>query len=210
MISLYQNTFKTKKDALEFTRTLFRSSVGTHKVGSDIYNYCRSLLIQHPNKNDHSPINIAYFKINKQLNSDSYALTSVYFDGSTDQFSWVSCINGARKYDSVYRTLRDEIKVFVKKYKKSLNWQVSCANCSGVFKREDIQVDHKDIPFKTIATDFQLETPLTDSDCSFNEKYKRHFFVDEKIRHKWQKFHNIKATYQPLCRSCNVKKSNKQ
>ena len=79
------------------------------------------------------------------------------------------------------------------------------ANCSSFYK--DLTVDHRYIPFVMIAKSFIDTEP--NIEITNDNKGIGWVIKDPNILKAWQHFHEERANYQILCRSCNSTKGKK-
>ena len=125
-------------------------------------------------------------------------------DEKEEDFSWdVCCFNFRSKKDDLNSALRYAIQPFINAYRDTLS-DPKCLLCQS---NEKIQIDHV-YPFSKIRDEFVHGR--NDIPSSFDGNICR-VFKEEHIAFKesWIEHHNKKATYQPLCKKCNIKKSNR-
>lgn len=112
-------------------------------------------------------------------------------------WSWRASIVGYSMGKNVMQAMRLAIRsgtfgAFIK--------SLECAECKAT---ENLTVDHKTVPFKTIAENFiaEFDNPLiqNDSEGGWSLQDPTHFMI----------YHDALADYQTLCRSCNSSKGDK-
>mgnify|MGYP003705809021 CR=1 FL=1 len=90
-------------------------------------------------------------------------------------------------------------------------WKRNTTNtqCSICDSTKNIQVDHKEPSFIQLTTQF-VEIPINTQNIPTTflyHKYGKKFTKEDiAFKRRWQKYHTQNATYQFLCKSCNVKK----
>lgn len=142
-----------------------------------------------------------YFKkvVNPRTPNETRCL-AVSNDGvNYEVWSWRKAVTPV---DNKTPALRSAIQYQLEAFLKS--WLPICVNCGSV---HDLTVDHKNKPFSLLATTFLLNNPnleITNDNSGSGWVIK-----DADMLEAWKKFHEEKATYQILCRSCNAQKGTK-
>jgi len=122
----------------------------------------------------------------------------IYVDGSP--FSWVRAIEEYSDASYLKKIMRNIVSCDLRDFLSAVEPQ-EC-NCCGA--TDDLTVDHVDLPFDTIATQFiDQYGPI-----QINEESSRvgGAFLDINLEAKWIAYHAANAVYQVLCRSCNARK----
>ena len=202
--------FKTIKKRQDYVRKKFQ------KMGIGIYDYdekkaeiFKELIKYHPEKN-YSDIDHFILNFNP-LNPTSYH-TSFVRKSNPDaiSFSWCKCcrLDKNFKNDNKYKfkdACRSAVSKDILDYKNN-NKNAVCEICKA---RSNLQTDHV-LPFSYIIDLF-----IKYENIKFqNIKYKKNEFCqfafdDPILERKFYDFHRTKASYQTLCKKCNVKKSDK-
>lgn len=77
-----------------------------------------------------------------------------------------------------------------------------CSNCKIITK--DITTDHYPIPYKKILDDYIKEKNITLSNVEIFENEQNEMRIKNKnIAEEWSTYHDNKASYRLLCKSCN-------
>ena len=182
--------------------------IGTYSFGSEEYNFFMYILNYHPNKDYKIKEGIKTFELKyNTLNKNTFHIDFIRFDNSEDSFSWNTCarLNKSLPNQNIYlnEALRNTIKKDILEYRK-IHKIRECVFCNSV---ENIQVDHI-TPFKSIVEyyfmNYNVKIPTSfDKDenrmCIFKEE-------DKDIEKQFYTIHKDMATYQYLCRNCNIKK----
>jgi hypothetical protein len=211
--------FKTKKQQEEYTRDLL-SSLGCCIITKDskYFNFFIFLINNHPDKDLKIGLGIENFRIMKNpLNFKCYQTCIIRIDGSEEIFSWRYSIKNKDKEDpkeiincynyDLNSALRSSISDQILKFKNS---NIMCCNiCKKKDKIIDFHVDHI-VPFSKIKEDFlkNNKAPL-EFDKDDKLSYRKFKQTDELFELEWRLHHLENASYQILCRDCNIKKSNK-
>ncbi len=103
--------------------------------------------------------------------------------------------------------LRQAINYQIQRWSKSNNECRLCVHCNT---SSSLQVDHKQPSFAFISKSFLRQVQLRPPNVFSYHKYGCKFRVqDRKFRRIWSKYHEKIATYQWLCKRCNLKKGTK-
>ena len=197
----------------------FSKIINNYKEGDDVLNeYIIELITYHPTK----ILNISNMKWLKMKKRPPYnTLALFYKDKKTfniDDISWKLCIqNLFGKYDKSKEKLKDINSAFrneshigsKKNYhinntiKINENFGGICKNCN--IKTTNITTDHYPIPYKKIFEDFLNENDIqTLNDIEIFENSELVIRLkNTELASNWLEFHDCKATYRLLCRSCN-------
>lgn len=115
-------------------------------------------------------------------------------------FSWNRAIDGYDEIIYLKKAMRDIISLDLRDFLSAAD-PCECAFCGAV---DDLTVDHAEIPFDTIASNFiERHGPIELDQTSSRVSGK---FADMDIEAEWIAYHATNATYQVLCRSCNARK----
>jgi hypothetical protein len=118
-------------------------------------------------------------------------------------WSWVRAISGYNPIDNIKKAMRDEVHHVGQSF--MFVAAKCCVKCAAV---EDLQADHRDIPFSVLARDW-LGTQFLYPELARGPSDVGWVFKDPAALADWLKFHNERATYQVLCGSCNASKGAK-
>jgi hypothetical protein len=154
---------------------------------------------EHEEKTNGKPI----IKFSRKVAIYNSLVMFFHTEDKEEDFSWdVCCFNFKSKKDDLNNALRNAIQPYADEYRKSLV-EPECVFCTS---KGPLQIDHI-YPFSKIRDDFLHERE--DIPTHFNGNICRVFKEeDTTFKEDWIKYHNSRASYQPLCKPCNLKKSN--
>lgn len=127
-----------------------------------------------------------------------------YIEGDKKiSFSWNDRLSPRSAAAELTMAMRESIRPYTNSFKDS-HEPKKCAKCGSV---EHLQTDHKSPPFSQIFDEFVAENGLPDivdhpTGVGFS-------FLNLDVEKNWVEFHNERAVYQLLCRSCNASKGAK-
>ena len=141
-----------------------------------------------------------YFKIKDEEEDDiSYVMSIKNFFGNfSHKKNKLADITFAFR-NSIWNTKRQEY------FLKNTNDKMlcSCEDC-GKFGRHHI--DHFELPFKKILSDFLTLEELDFEKIEVEEIENSQAFVDINLKEKWIEYHDEKAIFKLLCSHCNLSK----
>ena len=211
-----ENIFKFKKNAIDYTRKrLGESSKGVHGPDSDLFTFLSALIDLHPEKEEKIGVGIKHFILSLNIGGGSH-LDLVRLDDSKIDVSWKTCAGFHKKKVTtttpiyLHQAMRDSIHTFTGNFKHTSyreHGKFKCALCPS----ESVEYDginfHTDhiLPFSIICDEFlknQVKTPITFATRGYMTSFREE---DKIFENKWVEYHNEKATYRILCKSCNSK-----
>tara|TARA_R100001440_G_scaffold16888_1_gene28624 strand:- start:4361 stop:4999 length:639 start_codon:yes stop_codon:yes gene_type:complete len=200
--------FNSIKERREFVRNhLKKIGFGLYSIETEEAQILLELLKFHPSK---SNFPVRFFEVlPNPINKKSFHINLVKEDGFKCGFSWSSCCrlerfkNEKRNYYNEFCTAcRSSISEDTYNYFLN-NENRFCMKCGN---DENIEVDHI-YPFKFIVDEFIKKNKIQLEEI----KYKKDFifrdsFRDLDLKERFYNFHKLKAEYQYLCKTCNLKK----
>lgn len=121
--------------------------------------------------------------------------------------SWHACVKPPAPA-TLSDAMREAIVCQPRAWKRSQKHSHICATCGS---NQNIQVDHKVVPFQDIMDGFMAlgHTAPESTDWSYNPKTHAPRLPKGLFVQHWQRYHKERAQYQFLCRSCNSQKGRK-
>jgi hypothetical protein len=145
-------------------------------------------------------------------------------DNGIDSISWVQCIKhglglklGDTSRADITNAFRQAIISDIQKYQRlnTFGDKGRCASCLEVYSLKSssdtsnhIQVDHIE-PFSDILSDFLKQQGISMESVQIDKTYNICTLLNTRLHDDWVDYHNNRARYQLLCKTCNLKKSNK-
>ena len=163
----------------------------------ELFAFMVDLFSNHPDSRKVKPV-----KFSRDM-SDYGSLVFFYHTAEEKvDFSWDVCCGFTKSSkEKLNCALRNAIQPFMSEFRKSLPKE-ECVFCKST---EKIQIDHI-YPFSLIRDQFLIGR--TEIPTQFRGNI--FFQMDEcDFKTEWVAYHNKIATYQPLCKPCNSRKSNR-
>jgi len=201
--------FNSKKECTEYTRSLIKTLGECNiDVSHPNYDYFYNLIKYHPEYELKIGCGVDLFIIqNNLMNKTSYTTYIKRLDNTIIDFSWIVCCNQQKtksRQENLIRAMREAISPQIINYLKQNNKNIKCNICG--ITGSDYHVDHV-IPFSMIKNNF-----LKQNKENIPEIYDNIYHVaslqDSKFKNDWCHYHKDNASYQILCKKCNLKKSN--
>ena len=209
-IYFYNREFDTKKEFQIYIKDLVKNKIGicnsvkSTKYWSEIY----ELMKRHTEFQEKTK-NLKDVIVRKSLYGN-IELAIINNDNSITSFSYIHCIKGlpGTKLFELSSAMRESILEQIFDYKNNNN--LECNYCKS---KDNIEIDHI-IPFSKLRDDFITicnddKIPIP---SSFNrtDNIRRQFKEEDlEFYSNWLSYHELNCKLQPLCRNCNIKKSNK-
>jgi hypothetical protein len=126
-------------------------------------------------------------------------------DDTETEISYLCCVDGPKTDKALYLgALRTCIQDQIYDYRNK-TFPSKCELC----EQEADEVDHI-YEFKNIVIDFEKEyIVVIPTKYTKTKKFRTSFLENEPISNLFKEFHASKATYRPLCKSCNVGRNKK-
>lgn len=177
--------------------TYVRGTLAATPLGLTRSEFLYALFQRHPSYESKSANGVFGFLVERDWRGN-VVLHVKTRDGYLD-FSWRKCISGkdmsvAAKLTSA---MRYEVRGQVDAYKETAK-----DFCSGCGSRDELEVDHAGIPFRTIRDIFL--TKETPGRKVIELAIGGYALEDAPFKREWVAFHKSVATYQILCRKCNL------
>ena len=193
-------TFKTKTEALTFFKNYLSSN---DSIPDEDYPMIEAFIQNHPRglKTDEKVI----ITTNTMYGKTSKCFAVVDSNGTVDQCSYKTAINGYNKAGEVKWCMRDVIQPQIDEFRRNDTILDSCPMCHS--KMKEIHVDHI-IPFCRILSDFLTNeslTSLTFDDIAFvKEVGQKKRLKDEELGKRFADYHKEHAQLRYLCAHCNI------
>jgi hypothetical protein len=196
--------FKTKKALKEHFQNLI------HKIGlcesilkehSEHYDEFIELFERHP-KYDEKCKNIKDIMIRKNPVYNNLELIMKKEDDSTDDISYLMCVNGKGKND-LKTAMREAIQPQINDFK--MKSKLICELCNSTIS---IHIDHHSdfTPFEKLYIDFMKINNLPIPTTFNSNKAHINCFKDEdkEFSKNWYEYHRLNVILRVLCKKCNL------
>lgn len=205
-------TFKNKTAVYLHTKNLlYNHGYGVIKRGDLEFDFLQELIKLHPDYETKIGIGLKFFKLSQNRQN----IKAIHMDIERLDHTYTAISWDFRKYihknpnTLLSRAMRNSVKNQTIRFKN--NTLRKCKICN--YESDILDFFHTDHikPFSKLKIDFlkinKIKKPIDFSKDRYNlDCFKKE---DYKFKKAWIKYHDTHAKYQILCKSCNIKKSNK-
>ena len=144
--------------------------------------------------------------VHNKLNKNYFELQLIKNDGTTDDISYIKCIQKPSKDSNLKSAMRYAIVDQILEFKNNCN-ELICEICQSDYI---IQIDHI-ILFKQLYNDFLSQNTLLIPTSFENTYFNSAKFKDDDVEFKnsWDEYHKKHAILRCLCNKCNLTRSKK-
>lgn len=214
-LTIGENKFSSKKNALEFYRTILNSYDKNEKLNSSDFDNVYALLETHPRKNEKIGCGIDYFRVGlAKYNTKSFEL--VRTDGTAEFFSFTKRINKPRSNFSKFteacrKSIQTDLRNVKQKYftDKSQKGKVRCQETSELLAYEELNTDHRQPNTFSVIVDRFIEV----KGLNINEvKYLRvsgepNELADKILEKEFREYHKEKANLRIVKKELNLSRA---
>jgi Protein of unknown function (DUF3223) len=200
------------------TRKFFSESIKNHPLGKidvkeNLHNYLLELFQFHSECEEKLGCGVDFFDVQK----DGWGNKFIFIhrlDKSVIDVSWTHCFNPITSIKLLKGAMREAIEYQIDTFRKKMKNEkiYTCQLCDVHFARSNIisHVDHYPISFEKLFQEFTNNWKKhSDLPTFFHEKantYQPLFFEEDlQFKTEWIDFHDKKANFRLLCRTCNLK-----
>jgi 5-methylcytosine-specific restriction endonuclease McrA len=191
MIKVAGQVFKSQADMEARLKSMFASN-GMGVAGAPLHAFLQALLARHPEADVKIGSGVRAFQLGRnKLNPKGVHITLHRTDGSSDDFSWKTCISGRKS--TPHHDNRAAMRTAVMSQTASAKAKC-CVQCQST---DGLEVDHV-VPFADLASKFEASHTLG--------PFKRIGMLTTLQDPAWANFHREHAVLQTLCKTChNIK-----
>lgn len=214
-LNIGENKFSSKKDALEFYRTILNSYDKDEKLNSTDFDNVFALLEIHPQKTEKIGCGIKYFRVGlAKFNTKSFEL--VRTDGTTEFFSFTKRINKPKDAFSKFReACRQSIQTDLRNVKQryfedySKNGKAKCQETGEILSYEDLNADHRQPNTFSVIVDRFIEVKRIDIN---KMEYLQisggpNEIANEKLKAEFREYHKEKANLRIVKKELNLSRA---
>ena len=182
------------------------------------YKYLLNLMKEYPNYSKMIGEGILFFEISLNINRSPHIIFTRN-DKTEDTFSWVSASKRNFKPEDAFENLCQAMRYSVKEHtdrakEELMQLRNACNYCKTDYR---LQIDHKEAFYELQKKYFRI---CLDNKIEIPEKFDREYSRNagnirtipneyKKFERNWIKYHGRFASYQLLCRTCNIRKGKK-
>lgn len=217
MYTIGEKQFSTKNEIKEYIRNICNGILKTIKRGEQkeiTEQEHRSFLLELLLYHTEDKIKVGIKKIiiqHNQYNKSSFQTLLEYVDGSTDDISFLWCVDciskdGEKRIPTntdLQQCMRKAIKDYIGEFYADND--KTCAKCKNAVA-DSYEVDHI-VKFRDLAKDFLVLQPELNVPTIFKKdlkfggyKFKK---IDKKFSDEWFEYHKEHSKLRILCKPCN-------
>lgn len=214
-IQIGEQSFKYKKDALSHFKRILNSYEFGEYLDQDDFSDVYHLLKNHPKAKEKIGVGIKQFRI-KKSSYGTKCFELIRSDSTTDHFSYIKCINGARKPISVFRRacrkrIQEDLRSAKQNYfdNNSKDGRVKCQETGELLTWENLNVDHRQPNTFSVIVDRFIEVHDIDLEKIEYVNYDGggQVLVDENLTESFREYHKEKANLRLVKNSLNLGRS---
>lgn len=202
--------FPTLKSAESFFREIRDRYIGGGRVSDYDARLLNNLLVGHPEKDEKLSGGVAFFTVGKLPPYGTPCFIIHREDGSTTDFSYPSCIHGARPRADRNSALRAEIHDQIKEFRRKtfLLSAVRCPITNTVLSMDSCHIDHAaPFPFATLVQAWLEQEAISFDEIAItppadNQTVAR--MTDNRQIDSWRSFHQTKSILRAVAPIANL------
>lgn len=214
-IEIGKLSFKYKKDALFYFKRILNSYDFGEDLDQDDSNNVFQLLKNHPKAKEKIGVGIKQFRIGK-LQYGTKCFEFIRSDSTTDNFSYLKCINGAKKPIVVFRRacrklIQEDLRSAKQNYfdRNSKNGRVKCQETGELLPWEKLNVDHRQPNTFSVIVDRFIEVHNIDLKKVeyVDNDGQGQILANKSLAENFRKYHKEKANLRLVKKSLNLGRS---
>lgn len=215
IIEIGEKEFATKKDALNYYKTILNSYEFGETLNKDDLKAILELLDTHPRVKEKIGVGIEKIRIAKvKFNTKAFELVRV--DSSTEYFSYTKRINAPKSDFTKFReacrqAIQEDLRNVKLAYfdKFSKKGKVKCQETGELLKWEDLSVDHRQPNTFSVIVDRFIElNNLNIGEIKYFEiGGDMDEIADDELKEKFSQYHKDKANLRIVKKDLNLGRS---
>ncbi len=187
-------------------RILLDSHLGEDIQSPKDVKFVTNLLRRHSGHAEKVGCGLEKFSVQTKTNSRCFYIHRT--DGTSEDFSYMTCISPATHSTILQKTLRNEIQDQICEFREELE-SLTCAICGKV--PSDSHVDHHEPQFVELVNEFLVKFPKLEvshdpDHYPFSNALNQTYLKNRGHASKWHEFHRLKANLRLTCALCNLRK----
>jgi hypothetical protein len=209
--------FSSKKEAKDFIRTIFSRHQDDQPITGSDSEFLHDLIQLHPEASSKVGCGVSHFTTRVDpvwKNGRHFVLFRT--DGSSTDFSFISCIDGKNRQKDAIKALRNAV------YDQTMNFKMNaysgealpvCPYLNVPIEYSDAHVDHvSPITFKSLVESWLAESGISIDGIvvspSSDNQWKTEM-IDEEQRASWAGFHQRRASLRIIHKTANLSHARK-
>lgn len=207
--------FTTKKAAKDFVREIISRNNVKQSLEGDDFLFVSDLLAIHPESEQ--KIGGGISRIFVDLDAQYQRNKCFYLewrDGSSTDFSWLSCIDGRNIRREIFDAFRNSIAYQIDNFKaEQLPAGLTCPYTNESLHNGNSHVDHESpLTFYVLVSGFIKKESINISDVEISDPEDNQFtasLIDEQFIERWQQYHLSTAKLRVISKTGNLSHARK-
>jgi hypothetical protein len=207
--------FPTKKTAKDFVREIISRHAAKSSLAAEDFSFVSDLLAIHPESEQ--KIGCGISRIFVDFDAQYHRNKCFYLerhDGSSTDFSWVSCIDGRNIRRETFDAFRNAVTDQIDSFKsKQLLAGIFCPYTSESLHNGNCHVDHESpLTFYNLVNNFIAEKSISILDVKISAPEDNQFtanLIDKNFIEQWQKYHLKTAKLRVISQTGNLSHAKK-
>jgi hypothetical protein len=209
--------FSSKKEAKDFIRTIFSRHQDDQTITGSDSEFLHDLIHLHPEACSKVGCGVSHFTTRVDpvwKNGRHFVL--IRTDGSSTDFSFISCIEGKNNRKDAIKALRNSV------YDQTMSFKMDaysgeklpvCPYLNAPIEYSDAHVDHvSPITFKSLVDSWLAESGISLNDIVLSpssDNQWRSEMIDAEQRESWAEFHKSRARLRIVHKTANLSHARK-
>lgn len=214
-LQICNTIFPTKKAAKDFIREIISRHENNETLKGNDFSFIYDLLSVHPESEQKIGCGVSriFVDLDAQYKKNKcFYLTRT--DGSSTDFSWISCIDGRNIRREIFDAFRNAITYQIEEFKKEkLTDSSVCPYTNEKLNNGNSHVDHESpLTFYSLVNKFLKEESIDLFDVKISEPQDNQFttsLINNQLIERWKKYHLKNAKLRIISATGNLSHAKK-